>query len=707
MRPTSLEIRKRIAFLFLLFVLAVVILMVRFFWVQVVRGDELAQKAMRNRMRDVPVKAKRGAIFDRNGHELAVSISTDSIYANPAEIRKNNNAEEIAEKLAAALNMDKEKILKKLTANSGFVWIKRQVDFEVSERLKKMNLPGIGFAEESRRYYPKRNLASHVLGICGIDNVGLDGIDLVYNDVLGGTDGRIVVEYDAVGREIPEATHHYIAPKDGCSLVLTIDETIQYIVERELDKLMAARKPKSATVIVMDPRTGEILAMANRPDYDPNHYNEYPASNRRNIAVCNAYEPGSTMKIVTAAGALEENVVKKNDRFYCPGYIKVGSKTIHCAQNRSHGSQSFKEVVENSCNVGFVTIGMRLGIDSFYKYIKAFGFGEKTGIDLPGEATGILVPQKRCKPIDLAVMSFGQANAATPIQMITAACAVANGGYLMKPHLVKEILDPEGKVVKRIPPTKVRQIISRETSRELCMILEGVVSEGTGRNAYIDGYRVAGKTGTAQKVAPGGGYMKDEYVASFLGFAPADNPRLACIVVVDAPQGYPYYGGWVAAPVFREIMNDSLRYLEVPLSKVPEEEKKEEKLNRDKKVTVPDLVNMTPQEAGAVLRRLGLNMQLEGEGQVVWGQVPRPYTEVSKGTEVIVYLSPVPEAQSSGMVTMPDLEGKSMREVARILARLGLHLVPEGSGLAYQQEPEAGARVKTGTAVKVKFQPLE
>jgi len=441
--------------------------------------------------------------------------------------------------------------------------------------------------------------------------------------------------------------------------------------------------------------------MANRPCFDPNDYKQYPEVNRRNLAIWYAYEPGSTMKIVTAAAGLEEGVVRPNSRFFCPGSIKVGKETISCSQGRAHGAQTFVEVVEHSCNVGFVSLGLELGLDKYYQYLNAFGFGQKTGIDLPGEAKGILVPRTRAKQIDLATMAMGQANAVTPIQLLTAVSTVANDGVMMKPHLLKEVLDADGKVVKRVEPEPVRQVISKATARELALILEGVVQNGTGQNAYIEGYRVAGKTGTAQKISPSGGYLPNEYVASFVGFAPANNPRLACIVVIDAPQGYPYYGGTVAAPVFREIMRDSLRYLEVPLQGVPKVEKGETK----ETVSVPDVVNLTLDDALTIIKRQGLEVQVEGSGDLIWSQAPRAYSKVKKGTKVIVYLSEVNQQAGEEEVTVPDLQGKSMREVARILAKIGLHMEPQGYGLAAKQNPAPGAVVKSGSVVVVEFGP--
>jgi stage V sporulation protein D (sporulation-specific penicillin-binding protein) len=703
MQTTSLLVRKRIAALFFLFTLGFFMLCGRIVWIQFVKGAELSEKALENRMRRVPVESKRGIIYDRNGKELAISVSADSVYAIPAEVLYSGKEEEIASKVAQVLEMDEAKLYDRITRASSFEWVKRQIDPEKSKELRQLDLPGIGFTEESRRYYPKTTLAAHVLGISGIDNTGLEGIDKYYNDLVGGTKGSIVVEHDAANRPIPEATHKYEPPVDGSHLVLTIDETIQYIVERELDKLYAERMPKAATVIVMDPSTGEILAMANRPTFDPNKYSDYPDENRRNFGISNAYEPGSTMKITTSAMAMEEKVVNRESRFFCPGYIKVGKETISCSDHKKHGSQTFAQIVENSCNVGFVQVGLELGLDKYYKYIEAFGFGKTTGIDLPGEATGILVPKSRAKQIDLATMSMGQANAVTPIQLLNALCAIANEGKLMKPHLLKQAIDIEGNVIKKEEPQVVKQVVAPETARELCLILEGEVINGTGKNAYIEGYRAGGKTGTAQKISPTGGYLTSEYIASFIGIAPADDPKLACLVVVDAPQGYPYYGGWVAAPVFKTVMEDSLRYLEVPLQKTDSNEISGEPTQ---KVLVPDVVNLPLSEAISTIESRNLNAKVSGTGDIVWEQTPKPQTKINKGSQVIIKLSPFNEGEQYGEVTVPDLQGKSMKEVARILADLGLHLLPEGYGLAYEQLPAAGRIVTGGSSIKVKFQPI-
>ncbi|MEA1960626.1 MAG: stage V sporulation protein D [Bacillota bacterium] len=702
MQTSSLQVRKRIATLFFLFTFAFCFLGGRIFWVQFVRGAELSEQAARNRMRDVPVEAKRGIIYDRNGQELAISISTDSVYVIPAEIRRSSKEQETAHQLGQILEMDEIDLLERITRKSSFEWVKRQITTEQSKQIRALNLSGVDLTEESRRFYPKNTLASHILGISGTDNTGLEGIDKQYDELVGGTPGRIVVEHDAAGRDIEDAIHKYIPPVDGANLVLTIDETIQYVTERELDKVFKEREAKHATAIVMDPRTGEILAMASRPNFDPNCYNDYPASNRRNFAINDAYEPGSTMKITTSAMAIEEGVVNEASHFFCPGYVKVGKETIRCANGKAHGEQTFAEIFENSCNVGFVKVGLDLGTEKYYKYLNAFGFGKPTGIDLPGEASGILVPESRVKQIDLATMAMGQANAVTPLQLTSAVAAIANDGKLIKPHLVKQIIDSEGQVIKNIEPQIVNTVISEDAAKELCLIMEGEVTDGTGKNGYIEGYRVGGKTGTAQKIAPSGGYLASEYVVSFMAVAPVNDPRLVCLVVVDAPQGYPYYGGWVAAPVVREILKDSLRYLEVPIQQNTGEGTEV----AEDKVVVPDLVNLPLAEALDLINARGLNAKVEGTGNIVWQQTPRAKLTLSRGSQVIIYMSPYEKNDPGGEVTVPDLQGKSMKEVARVLADLDLHLVPEGYGISCEQSPVAGKVVSGGSSIRVRFQPM-
>ncbi|WP_347488337.1 stage V sporulation protein D [Desulfoscipio sp. XC116] len=703
MYTTNVSMRKRLTWVFIIASGLFIILMSRLAWVQFVHGGELQKKALEVRLRDVPVEAKRGAIMDRNGHELVTSISVDSIYATPSHVKKPR---ETAEKLAPILGMDVEKLHTSLSKKSSFEWIKRKVDSEVSEKVRELNLPGIGFVEESKRYYLHPTLAPHVLGFTGVDNQGLIGIEKSYDAQLRGQPGRIVTEYDAAGRQVPEAIHQYIPPKPGYDLVLTIDETIQYFVERELDKVVDQYSPKFALAIVMDPETGGILAMGNRPTFNPNQWAEEPREVwDKNPAIWYNYEPGSTFKIVTAASALEEGTVHVGDSFYCPGYIKVADRIIRCWKDGGHGSETFAEVVQNSCNPGFIEVGLDLGKDNFYKYIKAFGFGSPLGISLPGEASGIIIPQKIVTNLNIATMSIGQSIAVTPIQLISAAAAVANDGMLMKPQLVKE-LRYNGKTIEKIKPEEVRQVVSVDTSRQLRDLLESVVAEGTGSNAFVEGYRVGGKTGTAQVVGEKGGYVSGRYVASFAGMAPVDDPKMVMLVVIVEPQGA-YYGGVVAAPVFQAIARDTLRYMGLP--EVPGQKKPKQPWETEvpvTEITVPNVLNYPADEAIKALKAAGLQSQTSGEGDIVYEQTPGAGARVKQGTGVILKLRPAKKSGKDGeLITVPSLQGLTIKEAGNLLEEIGLRLVPEGSGLAVEQSAKPGAQVTGGTAIKVKFVP--
>lgn len=703
MSAYSVEVRKRITIIFFALFFVFFLLVLRLAYLQIIKGTWYQQKALENRIREIVVEPKRGDIYDRNGNELAVSINADACYAVPAEVKKADDVEEVARELAEILDMDQKKVYQLITQDQHSVWLKFKLTEEEVKKLREKNFPGIGIIPKPQRFYPKGNLASHVLGFAGDYNQGLEGIEVAFEEELAGINGYLLVEYDAAGHEIPESTKKYIEPEQGLSVVLTIDQTIQYIAERELDKIMQKYSPESATIIVMDPKTGEILAMANRPDFNPNEFHKYEADVRRNGAVSNSYEPGSTFKIVTLAAALEEGLTNPEERFNDPGFIEVDGERIHCWVQGGHGSQTLSEVVQNSCNPGFITLGMRLGTERLYKYIKGFGFGNTLGIELPGEATGIIVPEDQVKPVDLATISMGQTNSVTPLQMVTALSAVVNGGKLMKPYIVKELRNKDGEVVKTYKPQVIRQVISEETSKIERELLENVVTHGSGRNAYIEGYSVGGKTGTAQKPAPGGGYSSNEYIASFLGFAPVDDPRLVCLVVVNSPKGYPYYGGTVAAPAFKEVVGDSLRYLGVPVRYSEKDKKSDEEMT-----TVPMVINLPVDEAEKILKEAGLQVERSGSGDIVYGQVPVDGVKVKIGSKVLLQLQRTDELQKGERI-VPNIKGKSMRDAAELLGMIGLVLVPEGdpypTGIAVEQSPAPGTKVPAGEQVRVKFKP--
>ncbi|MFR6292044.1 MAG: penicillin-binding transpeptidase domain-containing protein, partial [Peptococcaceae bacterium] len=554
----------------------------------------------------------------------------------------------------------------------------------------ELDYKGVYFLEESRRSYPKGSLASQIIGFAGIDNQGLNGIELQYDDTLLGSSGKFLLEYDGAGNEIPQATENYIPSEPGCDIYLTLDETIQYIIERELKKVVQEQDAPQATAIVMDVKTGAVLGMANYPDYDPNDYGSADSSLWSNFAVNGLYEPGSTFKILTTAMVLEERVTNVNEGFYCAGYQYIGKLKMSCHKKIGHGAESFTQGVANSCNPVFVEVSRRLGMSKFYDYLKGFGMTEPTGIDLPGEADSLIVPEKSAVPYDLAAMSIGQANAFTPIQMITAISAVANGGKLMKPYIVDKIEDPDGNLVKQTEPEVVRQVISEDTAREVWAVLETVVSSGTGKQGQIEGYKVAGKTGTAEKVSAGGGYSSAR-VVSFAGFAPAENPQIACLVIVDDP--IDAHGGATAGPVFQKIMEDSLRYLEVPkdVTITPTEAIEE--------VAVPAMPDNNPMNAIEAIKAVGLTPIVETQGEVLYTFVPAEGTKVQKSGNVYLYCGPAEGTQ----VVMPSLYGRTIKEVDRILSGLGLSGTMNGSGLCVGQSIEAGQVIEKGTALIVDF----
>ncbi|MCL1905837.1 MAG: penicillin-binding protein 2, partial [Clostridiales bacterium] len=518
MAPGRTGMRRKITIALILMLLAFLAVISRLFVIQFVQAGELQEKAEDDRTRDLSVAASRGTIFDRNGNKLAISVTADSITASPPHVIKSEKEDEIAAFLARALDLDKQKVLDDITKNAMFTWVKRKVDFAAADSIRQAQLPGIHIIGESRRYYPKGMLAANIIGYAGVDNQGLEGMELTLDDLLRGQPGRIIGEYDAYGHSLPQGHFEYVPPSDGYDIYLTIDENIQYFCERELDKLMISNSaPKSAGIIMLRPATGEILAMAQRSSYDPNYFSAAGLAEQRNIMVTDSYEPGSTFKIITAAAALEEGTASLQSTYYDRGYVQVYDAKINCWSNKDpHGNQSFVEAMQNSCNPALVAIGQSLEAKEkglFYKYIRAFGFGAPTGIDLPGEAAGIMQADNRVGPVGLATISIGQGISVTPIQMASAVAAVANGGKLLKPQLVYQVKDGDT-VVSDFEPQQVRQVISAETAATLRGVLEEVVTGGTGSRAYIEGYRVGGKTGTAQKPGPGG-YMDGKYVASF------------------------------------------------------------------------------------------------------------------------------------------------------------------------------------------------
>jgi len=666
-------------------------LITRLAWVQFVQGADLQQKAVAQWNRRLTVQPQRGSIYSVNGALLAGSATAESIIAIPAEIK---DVEQTAEILAPILGMSTDLLIERMQRSMFEVYLKRKVDDAVAQAVKELRLSGIRTTIESKRFYPRGNLASHVLGFAGIDE-GLEGIEFFYETELRGKEGYIVYESDVHGRELPNAVQAYLPPINGYDLVLTIDEVIQHIVERELDKAMIEFAPEAAGVIAVDPKTGAVLALAGRPDFKPESYGDFPSSSWRNPLISNSFEPGSTFKLVTISAALEENVVDFHDGFFCPGYFSVGGRNIKC-WSPGHGSQSIKEVLWNSCNPGFMSMGTRLGKVRFFDYIRAFSYGSRTGIDLPGEHTGILFNVETMSSVDLATASFGQGNAVTPIQQVMMAATIANGGTLMRPMVVKEIRDENGNLIKEMVPEVVRQVITSETATELTEVLADGVERGSGIFAMVEGYRVAGKTGTAQKIAPGGGYLTNSYILSYVGFAPAEDPQIAVYVFVDGATKGPNWGGQVAGPVFKNIIGDVMRYWNIaPNTELPQ-------LKLQEEVEVPSLVNMTLAQAMDIAEHDGFGLRIEGDGDLIIAQIPKAGAKVPLGTTIIVYLG-TGEEQRQDEVIVPRLKGLSLRETSELLALYGLHLEPSGSGIAISQNPLEKTIVKAGSTIKVTF----
>ncbi|WP_408955839.1 stage V sporulation protein D [Natroniella sp. ANB-PHB2] len=690
MNNLNLEIRKRITFLFFMVFLVMLSLVARLAWIQIFQNTKYQHQALDQRLRQLQVEPKRGIIYDKNGVELAVSASADTVVAIPSEIK---NPRQTAQQLADILDMSEDKIYSRLTRKAAAVYVARKTDEKKARAIRELDLAGIRFTEESRRFYPKGGLAAHTLGFVGIDSQGLQGIELSYDDILRGNPGRISVERDAAGREIPEGIKDYIDPDDGHNIYLTIDNVLQHIAERELDKAMLEHEAKSGTIVMMDPQTGGVLALANEPTFDPNNFTSFSPEAWRNRAVSDTYEPGSTFKIITTAAGLEEGVVNPNDKFFDPGYIEVSGQVINCWKAGGHGSQTFSEVVQNSCNPGFVQVGQRIGTEVFYDYIEAFDFGRKTEIDLVGEARGIKYKLDQIGPVELATMSFGHGITVTPMQLVTAVSAIANDGELLRPHLVSEVRDSRGELIKKITPQKNKKVISAQTAQKTRELLAGVVEEGSGTKAGVEGYEIAGKTGTAKH------YGVQLYDSSFIGMVPANNPQMVVLVVLSGVSSYPYYGSQVAAPIFHNVVKDGLRYLEIP----PQSSVNDDGDDEIKRVEVPNVENLYLSQAQEKLAARGLNVKLEGEGEVIIDQIPYPEAVVNEGSTVVLFFEDGASKDSGYQVTVPELRGMRIREAAELLGELNLRLRWNGSGIIEKQDPVPGVTVNSGRYIEVQL----
>lgn len=633
MNEKKVDNKIKIFVIIVFFVFIVVILKV--FYIQVFEYDKLNDLASDLWSRNLPIEADRGKIYDRNGVVLADNVTTTSLVLIPSQIK---NKKETTKKLAEILNVSYDTMREHVYKNTSIERVHpfgRRLDYSVAEKIEKLNLDGVYLVRESKRSYPYGTELSHTLGFVGIDNQGLSGIELQYDDYLTGEYGAIKYFSDAKGNKL-DLSQVYEAPQNGVNVTLTINHEIQASVERELDNVMTKYEPETALAIAMDPNTGEVLAISSRPNFDAINYQDYTQEAlNRNLPIWATYEPGSTFKIITLSAALNEGLVDlDNETFYDSGSVKVANAKIRCWKAGGHGEQTFLQVVENSCNPGFVELGNRLGKETLFSYIDKFGFGKKTGIDLNGEATGIIFDLEDVGPVELATAAFGQGVSVTPIQQITAVSAAINGGTLYKPYIVKSLNDPEtNQVIKENTPTKVRQVITSKTSKEVRRALESVVTNGSGRSAYIEGYRVGGKTGTAQKVE-NGTYLVGNYILSFIGFLPADDPKIVVYVAINNPKRVVQYGGVVAAPVAKAILTDAIEALDIKRRQGDSEMKYD--WDDKKYYTVKNVVGKTPKEATKILSNFVL--EYSGSGDVIVDQSPKAGTRLEEGSTVRLML---------------------------------------------------------------------
>ena len=641
--------------LLLLACLGLVVL--RLGWVQLVDGKIWSERAREQLQESRVLQTPRGSIYDRNGKELAISHMAKSLYANPRVIK---DPDQLAKTLAPLLQMNEASLRDKLKLKGDFIWIKRTLEPAEYQRvagfIQEGKIRGLDFLEESRRVYPNDFLAAHVLGFVGTDDKGLAGVEMAMDSTLRGKTHEQILDTDSKGIPIFKSIFAFSKPKAGQSIILTIDNAIQFAVEQALDNAMVRTKARGATMIVMNPKTGEILAMASRPAFNPNTFFLFKEQDWRNRAIASIYEPGSTFKSLVTAASIQEKVVTANEMLYDSGAIDVGGRVIKNWDGGSYGRMPFSDFVKYSINTGFAEVAMRMGGARMLKYSETFGLGKICGIELPGEEEGILLKLKDMQPSDVATMGIGQAVAVTPLQLITAVSSLGNEGNLVKPHIIKEIRDSDGLLVTYSSPQIIRRTVSPEVAREVAGLMEKVLTDGGGKRAQVPGYRFAGKTGTAERLRDdGAGYDPGRYIGSFVGFGPLDDVQLAGLVVIDNPSGL-YYGGEIAAPVFAEVMTQVVRILGLRPSEI---------------VPALPLQNSAYQsQAPAPLR------------------TPAP-----------------PQVLPSGKVVMPDLTGRTVREAAFILNQAGLSLIAKDGGIAIRQSIPANSPVAKGTEIYVQFEP--
>ena len=653
-QPLQTWLRIRIVLLLCIFSCLFLVVFGRAYHLQVLQSEWLAAKAARQSERIVHLNPKRGILYDRKKEEMAISVEVDSVFAQPGKVQDLRGT---AQKIGPILAKKPAVLLGKLKKGEPFVWLERGITPEQRAAIEKYDFKGIDFLKETKRFYPHGELGVHVMGFAGLDAKGLEGVELGYEEFIRGEPGCMIISIDALGRSITPQSVPYRQSLDGCEVILTIDKNIQYFVEKELKRAVQACSAKGGMAVVMNPKTGEILALALQPTFDPNHASQAPGEVRKNRAIADTFEPGSTFKVFSLAAALEEKVAAPKEMFFCEnGSYPVGGKTIHDAHK--HGWLSLSDVIKVSSNIGASKVGRKLGKNKLHRYLKNFGIGAKTGVDLPGEVAGVLAAPRTWSEVGLANISFGQGVSVTALQLTSALAALANGGVLMQPYVVKAVLEPNGSVLRENIPKPVRRVVSPETANTVVRILKTVMDEGgTGWAARLSGYESAGKTGTAQKALANSRGYSDKRVGSFFGFAPADNPQVAIYVMIDEPQGNSY-GGVVAAPAFKAIA----------------------------KQVLPSM---------AVYPKGVTYLAKAGSGRMAWREEN---------------ISPAPAHPASIQVSeepgvMPDFSGKSLRQVVLTAQRLGLDLKLVGTGKAVSQIPPPGQVLQGQTRGVVKFSP--
>jgi len=710
--------KKRMILAMLLAFLVFLGLSIRLGYVMFVEESTYKSLAKQQWTSDVRINAKRGKILDRNGNELAISANVYRADLDLNTLRKDieNNGmtmEQVATTLSGIIGEEQADVLHILTnplpngRPRGSAILKRRIEKDATDAIREFcknnNINGIVISPDTKRYYPNGNFAAHILGHTNSDGEGLTGLELYYNKYLSGVPGIKVAEIDQKSEGLPYTISEFTEPIDGRNVVTTIDENIQNFAEKLAEEALADNEAKAVSIMVMDPNTGEILALANKPDYDPNNpwvggtTDEEIQQMWRNRLVSDAYEPGSIFKVITATAAIEKGILTEGEAFNCGGSLNIGGRNIHCWKTSGHGPQTFEEILKNSCNVGFMVLGERLGAANLNEYIEKFGLGHKTGIDLPGESAGIVKATKDISVTDLATISFGQSNTTTGVQFMRAFNAIANGGYLITPHLMKEINHYDDKkelVVDETYKIEKQQRFTPEAMTEMRSHLEQVVGAGGGSKAKIDGYRIAGKTGTAQKVdTVNGGYANGKYLSSFAGMAPADNPKYTVFVSIDEPNPSWYYAGQIAAPVGQKLFNDLFNYTEMkPNGSYMEVD---ESLKAD--VIVPEVRGLSVVDAKKVITDAGLTIRVEGSGGTITDINPKPGFTLKEGKEIILYAGG--SNGSVDTVIIPDLKGFTKESIIKLFDDLGLKSEFIGEGLVVEQSVAGNQEIKKGTTV--------